>query len=105
MIYNQTNLDNIRVYLERISMLKNNFDNCEAGRYFLQKIEPIWDSLTQCIYRKSLILEDMAKNSDNIMPDDFRKIYEKTSLDNDKNMTKRALSLDTSFLEILITGS
>lgn len=104
MIYNQTNLDNVRVYLERIAMLKNNFNNCETGRHFLQKIEPIWDSLTQCIYRRSLILEGMAKNSDNSMPDGFRQIYEKTSLNNDKNVTKRALGLDTSFLEILITG-
>jgi len=46
----------------------------------------------------------MAKNSENTMPDGFRKIYEKTSLNNDKNVTKRSLGLDTSFLEILITG-
>jgi len=92
------------VYLERIEMLKENFNNCEAGRHFLQKIAPIWDSLTQCVYRKSLILEDMAKNSDNTMPDGLRNIYEKTSINNDKNVTKRALGLDSSFLEILITG-
>ena len=90
------------MYLDRIAMLKKNFNNCEAGRHFLQKIGPIWDSLTQCVYRKSLILEDMAKNSENIMPDGFRNIYEKTS---DKNVNKRSLGLDTSFLEILITGS
>lgn len=103
MIYNQTDLDNVRVYLERIAMLKKNFNNCEAGRHFLQKIGPIWDSLTQCVYRKSLLLEDMAKNSENTMPDGFRKIYEKTT--NDKNVTKRSLGLDSSFLEFLITGS
>lgn len=104
-MYKQTDLDNVRVYLERIAMLKKNFNNCEAGRHFLQKIGPIWDSLTQCVYRKSLILEVMAKNSENTMPDGFRKIYEKTSLNNDKNVTKRSLGLDASFLEILITGS
>eukprot|EP00102_Acyrthosiphon_pisum_P024564 XP_016661774.1 PREDICTED: uncharacterized protein LOC103310055 [Acyrthosiphon pisum] len=102
-MYNQTDLDNVRVYLDRIAMLKKNFNNCEAGRHFLQKIGPIWDSLTQCVYRKSLILEDMAKKSENTMPDGFRKIYEKISLNNDKNVTKRSLGLDTSFLEILIT--
>lgn len=104
MIHNQTNLDNVRVYLERIAMLKKNFYNCETGRHFLQKLGPIWDSLTQCFYRKSLILKDMAKNSDNVMPDGFRKIYEKINLDNDKNVTKRSLGLDASFLEIFITG-
>jgi len=85
-------------------MLKKNFSSCEAGRHFLQKVGPIWDSLTQCIYRKSLILKDMAKDSDNMMPDCYRKIYEKNSLNNGKNVTKRSLGLDTSFLEILITG-
>ncbi|KAE9541212.1 hypothetical protein AGLY_004457 [Aphis glycines] len=103
MIHNQTNLDNVRVYLERIAMLKKNFYNCETGRHFLQKLGPIWDSLTQCFYRKSLILKNMAKNSDNMMPDGFRKIYEKINLDNDKNVTKRSLGLDASFLEIFIT--
>jgi len=93
------------VYLDRIAMLKKNFNNCEVGRHFLQKIGPIWDSLTQCVHRKSLILDNMAKTSENTMPECFRKIYEKTSLINDKNVTKRSYGLDTSFLEILITGS
>jgi len=105
MIYNQTNLDNIRVYLKRIAMLKKNFYSCETGRHFLQKIGPIWDSLTQCFYRKSLILNKIAKDSDNMMPDDFRKIFEKINLNNAKNVIKHSLGLDASFLQIFITGS
>lgn len=104
MIYNQQNMDNFRVYVERIAMLKKNFINCEAGRHFLLKIEPIWDSLTQCVYRKSLVLMNMAKDSENTIPDSLKKIYDQATLNNNKNVTKRSWGLDTSFLEILISG-
>lgn len=97
----------LRVFLDRISKLKKNFNSCEAGRYFLEKTWPMWDSLTQCIYKKSYLqtLFNMyEKPIDKNMPEQYRKLYEQVI-----NITpKRSQGIqyvDISFLEILITGS
>lgn len=102
-MYKQKDLGMLNTYLERIAKLKKNFSSCEAGRNFLIKTAPLWDSLTQCIYRKSLIQEDMAKKSDNAILESNRELLEQTK----KAETKRMRGLcvvDTSFLEHLITG-
>lgn len=83
-------------------MLKNNFESCEAGRSFLVKTGPLWDSLTQCIYRKSLVLLDMIKSSYDTMLEAYKK-----QLGNETSVVKRSWrrnSVGPSFLESLITG-
>lgn len=99
-------MDCLQVYLERISKLKKNFNNCEAGRYFLEKTWPIWDSLTQCIYKKSHVLMYLYEKSvdEQIMPEQYRKIYEQMKEIEVKHSQGRQ-HVDISFLERLITGS
>lgn len=94
-----------RVYLERIAKFTKNFGSCEAGRYFLLKTGPLWDSLTQCIYRKSLILENMARESEDTMPDGYRQFYEQTDINETMlKRDRRMHALDNSFLELLMLG-
>lgn len=89
-------------FAERISALKKNFGSCEAGRYFLFKTEPLFDSLTQCMFRKSLILQDMAMDSSHSMPEEYRKRYEQvSSLD---TVNRRSRAADTLLLESLFDG-
>lgn len=99
-IFKLKNAINLKVYLERITRLKENFGSCKTGRYFLEKTEPIWDSLTQCIYRKSSILREMLKNSDSSIPEGYRRLYEQAS---DEVATKRTPNMykeiDISFLK------
>lgn len=94
------------MYLQRIFNLKKNFGNCEAGRQFLLKTGPIWDSLTQCIYRKSRTLKEMDRNSyDKNMPAEYRRIYEQTGNDEAAyENTRDTHGIDTSFLQSLVGG-
>ncbi|XP_050527923.1 cytadherence high molecular weight protein 2-like [Daktulosphaira vitifoliae] len=66
------------IYLERMITLKNNFASCEAGRYFFEKTEPLWDSITNCIYRKSEILNQMidSVNTTDIIPEAYKNCYD-----------------------------
>lgn len=82
--------------------MSKKFKTCEEGRCFLVKTAPIWESLTQCFYRKSSILKYMANPSENVMPEEYRKVFhEKTS---NENLNYRH-TVRTSFLKTIITGS
>lgn len=94
-------MDNFQVYLDRIAILNTNFENCETGKYFLIKTQPIWDSITQCIHRKSSILKEMATDSDDLMSESYKK-----ELQQYKNAKIVNSSRDDihSFLKNLLTG-
>lgn len=95
-------MDDLCTLAERISALKKNFGSCEAGRYFLLKTAPLLDSLTQCMFRKSLILQEMAMDSDSSMPEEYRKRYEQVSSFDTAN--RRSGAVGTLLLESLFAG-
>lgn len=92
--------------MERIAKFKKQFGSCETGIHFLKKTAPIWDSLTQCIYRKSMILRDMAKDSEDNAPEEYRKIYNEADNYVIINKQSRALRIvNTWLLKTLNMGS
>lgn len=109
MLCERKSFGDFQVYLQRISMLKKNFGSCEFGRNFMGKTGPIWDSLTKSIYRKSLILKIMDRNSDDKnMPEEYRRIYEQVIKDDAASEYKQnqcSHEMNTSFLQTLIAGN
>lgn len=95
------------MYLERISMLKKNFNTCEDGKYFLQKTEPLWNSLTQCFYKKSLIARQLAKSSDAIkLPEGYiQLLYEQAkNIDASSSYVRDVKLVDSVLMETLMAG-
>lgn len=96
------------MYLERISLLEKHFNTCEDGKYFLLKTGPLWNSFTQCIFRKSSIFRLLSKSSDTItLPEGYTQLLHEQAKNNESitYSSKDINRLDSVLWETLTTGS